>query len=1075
MLRHHLLLLCAIAVAACDVEPPTNEPDTPGDDGAAEADESAITRVRISPELSYALRARDLLERAARVDLLPEGDGFVMPAIAKLAVASPGSPPLRDINQRLLDFTSTREPGTDFEGINVDIPGGPTVHACGRRGDYDFTLRGLTTIAYAFGPRGAGANRNKLEPAAYQRLLDVLLTERGGAENVRLQVSLCNIGFPAGIPALPETENHILQTEISRFLTNQLLHERDPGDARWRNDDNGMREWMLRHLRHFLVDDFYEYNARPYALHTWLAIQNLYEYSEDTQVKTSAHAVLDYLAAKFAISSNSLRRNPPYRRRPENYSPPTLLANKADELMHVFTLLAGPPPAPLTVPERDSWDGALSAVAMGTYRLPRAIRELALDKSGFSYFQRFSHDTAEVYASSPEVLISAGGEWAPPAFRLPRGIEPILNYAIDAINKKLDEDAGLAAATTLIPTRNGDRVDQMIRFLGHTDDHQRRSTCVAPDFACGTGMMIPDVYLSCAVHHDDWYFIDATCSRLNLGFYAAARMVRPYGNSGSTDRLQQFGMVEVLSARAMSFVDFQLEFVARNGGRSYVVDGVNEHLTISGRRILFTPNPRNGRDTIHTISDGYFDGMGPIQRWPLAQGDLMNGGGGFIEITHPTLGDRIVLDLRDPLAPSRTEVSGTAWATIGGPIQVGAAPMEAGRSFTALRDERTQRLMLLAIGTDNTLQFKNQSAALDWGGWDTPRWRDGTRVHGGWIGRIAAVSRAHGLFVYAIGGDAHVYVQRGPFPDWTGWQMIPRGGGLRVVDLDVLAGTNADQTVVVVDDEGAVHLQDVGDAASQRYPLHGVSYSGWFPLGRPDPVRIQQVSVTRAADRLHIVGLAEDGSIWRRRQIIEMRTSQVFDPLRWTWVTATNPVWSWGPWQRLSNASFCGETDCFSNRMIQVEAAHTALGSPGGERLAVLALREDGRAFRTFITDVDGAVDSSMAFEGGGSTGIALSPLPFTTPLAQLAAANNAEGEVGRGRLEVFGLDRAGRVWNVWQAGLGDDAWQGPLFRTDDRPLVALSAAVNARGPIEIFGVDPITALVRHDWQDWQLPGYWYR
>jgi hypothetical protein len=266
--------------------------------------------------------------------------------------------------------------------------------------------------------------------------------------------------------------------------------------------------------------------------------------------------------------------------------------------MHWFTLLAG---APVRFPNLDvrGWEGALVTSALSSYRLPRAIRELALDKSGMRYFQRFSHDTAEIYASTPEVLISGGGEWTRPAFRLDRTWNPLLNALIDAINETLDDEAGWAAATLLIPTRSGgDRVEDFIRFVGHSEVEQRRATCVAPDFACGLQMMIPDAYRACGVSGagaDEWIFIDANCPSLNQGFYAAI-------HQGPV----QF--VEIASASTMSVADFEREVRARNAGRSYDERGINEHLTVSSRRIRFTPNPV-GRTTIHSIDDSYFDAI----------------------------------------------------------------------------------------------------------------------------------------------------------------------------------------------------------------------------------------------------------------------------------------------------------------------------------------------------------------------------------------------------------------------------------------------------------------------------------
>ena len=54
-----------------------------------------------------------------------------------------------------------------------------------------------------------------------------------------------------------------------------------------------MNDYMLRHLRDFLANDFKEYNARPYQYYSAMALQNLYDDAEDTRVKTAARMVLD--------------------------------------------------------------------------------------------------------------------------------------------------------------------------------------------------------------------------------------------------------------------------------------------------------------------------------------------------------------------------------------------------------------------------------------------------------------------------------------------------------------------------------------------------------------------------------------------------------------------------------------------------------------------------------------------------------------------------------------------------------------------------------------------------------------
>ncbi len=113
---------------------------------------------------------------------------------------------------------------------------------CQRTGDYDFTLRGLIPIVYQF--------KDKpwiLSPAAYKRLVDVILDQKGDQPLTEFSLGICG--------EHGETENHILMTESSRYLTNQLyLQElQASGKYDWHYDNarNGMTTWMLNHLQTF--------------------------------------------------------------------------------------------------------------------------------------------------------------------------------------------------------------------------------------------------------------------------------------------------------------------------------------------------------------------------------------------------------------------------------------------------------------------------------------------------------------------------------------------------------------------------------------------------------------------------------------------------------------------------------------------------------------------------------------------------------------------------------------------------------------------------------------------------------
>ncbi|MEJ7680531.1 MAG: hypothetical protein WKG06_22300 [Segetibacter sp.] len=96
---------------------------------------------------------------------------------------------------------------------------------------------------------------------------------------------------PVGIHIrIGETENHTLMIITARYLTNQLLYQRNP-DLKYDNRRNGSDDapsctgLVLYLLRNILRDDFSEYNAKPYQTQTRSALLNLYSYAYDHEVR----------------------------------------------------------------------------------------------------------------------------------------------------------------------------------------------------------------------------------------------------------------------------------------------------------------------------------------------------------------------------------------------------------------------------------------------------------------------------------------------------------------------------------------------------------------------------------------------------------------------------------------------------------------------------------------------------------------------------------------------------------------------------------------------------------------------
>src|SRR5262249_32108909 len=81
------------------------------------------------------------------------------------------------------------------------------------------------------------------------------------------------------------------------------------------NTKNGLSDFILAKLQSFVKNDFQEFNSRPYQGFSVIALENLYDFADEGRVQRGAQIVLDYLSAKFATSSNGLRRLAPFRRR----------------------------------------------------------------------------------------------------------------------------------------------------------------------------------------------------------------------------------------------------------------------------------------------------------------------------------------------------------------------------------------------------------------------------------------------------------------------------------------------------------------------------------------------------------------------------------------------------------------------------------------------------------------------------------------------------------------------------------------------------------------------------------------
>ena len=586
-------------------------------------------------------------------------EDFMDGAIAKLDLVSRGvyycRPPYL---VRPVDLLSEVNSALRFQQIQSSTGSSSDKRICIRTGEYDIALTGYITILYKYGAL--------LDNDVRYHILNDLLDANGPMPLDEL--IYCSVA--------PETENHLNGIVSARYLTNQLLYA-EGGDPWFDNESNGMNDYILARLQQFLQHDFIEYNSKPYQTYSINAIQNLYDYAIDRRVKVGAWLVLDYISAKYAASSNFLRRNAPYRRRISQYST-NLLDGKADPNNSRFTLLTGmfqinEEFVPKLHLDRGYSEDA-QMVAVSSYRPSEALLGLIMNQPQRSFYQRIHHDGVEIYSSQPDYLITAGGYWTDTPYK-----------AAGVVGDS--DDDGAVVPTTLMPSDHITNVTNLIRIEGRSndvDDHERLNTCVAPDFACGQNVRIPDDYMTAArkgngcfvmqssqtVTGAQWLFIDSSDTGCNndelgalrpYGFYLAAFVSGELGGDN-------WGFFEAHPRDPkLSFAQFQKGVLQRNannyyGNAAFGTDS-NSYTMASGKTVRFTI-PKDGANkydwTILSTGDAQLDALGTdISNWPLASGDILNSNGnnGQVTVSNPKTGQHIYLDFSDVGEPKRTEMS----------------------------------------------------------------------------------------------------------------------------------------------------------------------------------------------------------------------------------------------------------------------------------------------------------------------------------------------------------------------------------------------------------------------------------
>jgi hypothetical protein len=563
--------------------------------------------------------------------------------------------------------------GTSFE---QEIPG----IVFSRLGDYDMALKGLMVVLHRY--------RDLLNVDQINFIVRDLIPARlPGPIDPGFE------SYQVGPVTIPESENHLLMMNSSKYLINKILLERT-GDAKYDNATNGVRDWLLTHMANFAHYDFMEFNARAYQRMSLHAMLDLHEFG-DPPVQTAAQIVLDYIMTKFAISSSRGRRVPPFRRLKDAVNKPDndgnqLVGGNVDQVANLFLTYAGP-----TTPDGNPWPWFLTGWAFNgviagpaAYRPPPAAYIAALTAHE-PVQHRFYHGTrpkmtaspdqaeggVELYYNSTSFLLSAGGMFLNSGY----GNDQLLGY----------KDVAVAQSTTLIPVRADATFAELIRFDPYpgdrdADDHpqlQRAAvnTGVHLGFACGANLEVPERWLSLAQAAWDgpWLLLDLNSESLGptgaqpdrrLGFYLAVyrtpvadpeQLKVNYGTVPSN-----FGWLYATEATAMTFETFADRISSRNTFPAKLDWGAQYTFTTPEeppRAFEFWMRPDQFKYVPRIFMvDGQpvlIDGFTSL---PLVDGPYLQASGheGRLEIRGPgqdPASAPLVLDYRQPLNPVRND------------------------------------------------------------------------------------------------------------------------------------------------------------------------------------------------------------------------------------------------------------------------------------------------------------------------------------------------------------------------------------------------------------------------------------
>ncbi|MCB1066238.1 MAG: hypothetical protein KDN20_25380 [Verrucomicrobiae bacterium] len=386
--------------------------------------------------------------------------------------------------------------GRDIETLNESLlhqkPG-----RIGTHGNWDFHLIELIVILYPFGDQP-----EVLYPETRKHLVEVLLTEKGGTPAV---------ANPAvrGLLPMRDTENHIFNSESSRFLTNQWIAQHGNPDPRYDNVKNGLESFLIDFLHGIEKAGFYEYNSTPYLRYPFRSLLNLQAFATEP-VASAARRILDRMNWNYALGSLSFRRFPPFRRQPQKAGWTQLSGEHSGFMRALVSALDGV--------ENHDGEGYDMWIGLTGYQLPDEVARWTIAKPE-EYFVRIGHGadgSPEIYSGGPGYLITAGGV-----------ANGLLGETVARPTTLMLEDNATWLKELLYVTGPGNDVARDFRKWNNTGVHQR--------FAVGRG----------PVHVPEGWEASATEGRWSI-YERAGQTIGVY----STDTLGLFCLLKGADPRA---------------------------------------------------------------------------------------------------------------------------------------------------------------------------------------------------------------------------------------------------------------------------------------------------------------------------------------------------------------------------------------------------------------------------------------------------------------------------------------------------------------------------------------------